>query len=172
MDGACEFYRWETYEAVDPVLPIPDAWGIVLCDTSRYAASRRFSDYALCLFGPGGLAIDIQPFPPDTPIEYMRVAVGSDDPPTHCWTIPTPYGAWEAMYTEGHETGTLELNIRLAPYAEELQVLPLDRGPAARVAELGACIMLPLTKWALREGWVDVTAASRAGQAVAESPAE
>jgi hypothetical protein len=172
MDDLHEYYRWKISEAVDPVLPLPNVWGIV----------RRPPSATLWLFGPGDLEIKIEPrvydhagwpVPLSAQIEYTRLTLGSDDrSPTHYWTVLTDYGAWEASYIEGHATGTLTLNIRLTPYAEEELVLRFSDLPAALVAELGACLTLPPTAWQRRAGRMNKDEVEREVSGVADTIAE
>ena len=140
---------------MDPVLPLLNVWGIV----------RRTPSATVWFFGPGDLEITIEPrvydhagwpVPLSTQIEYTRLTLGSDDrSPIHSWTVLTAYGAWEASYIEGHATGALTLNIRLAPYAEAEEVLRFSDLPAALVAAFGACLTLPPTAWQQRAGWMN-----------------
>jgi hypothetical protein len=153
MENTREYYRWKIYEDLDPVLPQPNLWGVV----------RRPPSATVWIFGPGDLEITIEPrvydhaghpVPASAQIEYERIITAERyDTPLHCWTVLTSYGAWTAMYIEGQTSGTLELNIRLAPYAEEETVLRFNDVPVTLVAELGACLTLPPSALRLRTGW-------------------
>jgi len=171
MDDLHEYYRWKISEAVDPVLPLLNVWGIV----------RRPPNATVWLFGPGDLEITIEPrvydhagwpVPLSAQIEYTRLTLGSDDrSPIHSWTVLTAYGAWEASYIEGHATGTLTLNIRLAPYAEAEEVLRFSDLPAVLVAEFGACLTLPPTAWQRQAGWMNKDEVEREVSGVADTTA-